>query len=99
MRIRSVFPDGKKVIIVFDDNERNKTIEDLIDFIRKTKRYFDHLGNDTNVRILTFDGFEVFREEKVCDALSESETYKIQELHLPIYHYLCAETEAHFFDK
>lgn len=27
----------------------------------------------------------------------ETETYKIQELHLPIYHYLCAEIEKHFF--
>lgn len=25
------------------------------------------------------------------------ETYKIQEYHLPIYHYLCRETEKHFF--
>ncbi len=25
------------------------------------------------------------------------ETYKIQEYHLPIYHYLCAATEEHFF--
>ena len=25
------------------------------------------------------------------------ETYRIQELHLPIYHYLCAAAEAHFF--
>lgn len=25
------------------------------------------------------------------------ETYKVQELHLPVYHYLCAETEKHFF--
>lgn len=35
----------------------------------------------------------------ICICADESETYKIQELHLPIYHYLCAETEAHFFDK
>lgn len=28
----------------------------------------------------------------------ESETFKIQELHLPIYHYLCAAVEEHFFD-
>ena len=28
----------------------------------------------------------------------ESETFKIQELHLPIYHYLCAVVEEHFFD-
>ena len=27
----------------------------------------------------------------------ETETYKVQELHLPVYHYLCAETERHFF--
>lgn len=27
----------------------------------------------------------------------ESETFKIQELHLPVYHYLCAAVEAHFF--
>lgn len=29
----------------------------------------------------------------------ETETYKVQEYHLPIYHYLCAETEKYFFDK
>ncbi len=29
----------------------------------------------------------------------ECETYKVQELHLPIYHYLCAETEKYFFGK
>lgn len=27
----------------------------------------------------------------------ECETYKVQELHLPIYHYLCAEIEKYFF--
>lgn len=27
----------------------------------------------------------------------ENETFKIQELHLPIYHYLCAAVEKHFF--
>ena len=28
----------------------------------------------------------------------ETETYKVQELHLPVYHYLCAEVEKHFFE-
>ncbi len=28
----------------------------------------------------------------------ETETYKIQELHLPVYHYLCLETEKVLFD-
>jgi len=27
----------------------------------------------------------------------ETETYKIQELHLPVYHYLCAAVEDYFF--
>ena len=31
----------------------------------------------------------------VC--VPETETYKIQEYYLPIYHVLCAATEAHFF--
>ncbi len=33
----------------------------------------------------------------LCICADEEETYKIQELHLPIYHYLCAEVEKHFF--
>ncbi len=33
----------------------------------------------------------------VCICVPEEETFKIQELHLPIYHYLCAEVEQHFF--
>lgn len=38
---------------------------------------------------------------EICDVairVPETETYKIQELHLPVYHYLCAEVEKHFFD-
>jgi D-sedoheptulose 7-phosphate isomerase len=33
----------------------------------------------------------------VCIIVPESETYKIQELHLPIYHALCLQLEEHFF--
>ena len=29
----------------------------------------------------------------------ESETFKVQELHLPVYHELCARVERHFFDE
>lgn len=38
---------------------------------------------------------------EICDItirVPETETYKVQELHLPIYHYICAEVEKHFFD-
>lgn len=33
----------------------------------------------------------------VCICVPETETFKVQELHLPVYHALCAMAEAHFF--
>ena len=39
---------------------------------------------------------------EICDAcirVPETETYKIQELHLPVYHYLCAQIEADVFGE
>jgi len=35
----------------------------------------------------------------VCICAPEAETYKVQELHLPIYHYICAEIEKFFFNS
>ncbi len=35
----------------------------------------------------------------IAICVPETETYKIQELHLPIYHYLCATVEEHFFKE
>ncbi len=34
----------------------------------------------------------------ICICAPQTETYKIQELHLPIYHYLCAAVEERFFN-
>lgn len=33
----------------------------------------------------------------VCIKVPETETYKVQEYHLPVYHYICLETEKYFF--
>ena len=33
----------------------------------------------------------------VCVCVPECETYKVQELHLPVYHYVCEEIEKYFF--
>lgn len=33
----------------------------------------------------------------ICITVPETETYKVQELHLPVYHYLCAAVENEFF--
>jgi len=35
----------------------------------------------------------------ICIKVPEFETFKIQELHLPVYHYICAAVEAHFFNQ
>ncbi len=35
----------------------------------------------------------------VCIRVPETETYKIQELHLPVYHCLCLMLEEHFFSR
>lgn len=34
----------------------------------------------------------------ICIKAPETETFKIQELHLPIYHYLCAKVEENFWE-
>ena len=33
----------------------------------------------------------------ICVCVPETETFKVQELHLPVYHYLCARVEKSFF--
>jgi len=35
----------------------------------------------------------------VCIKVPEKATYKVQELHLPVYHALCIMLEKTFFDK
>lgn len=34
-----------------------------------------------------------------CICVPEDETFKVQELHLPVYHCICAMVEAHFFKE
>mgnify|MGYP004656910385 CR=1 FL=1 len=33
----------------------------------------------------------------ICVCVPETETFKVQELHLPVYHYLCARVEKELF--
>ena len=35
----------------------------------------------------------------ICISVPEHETFKVQELHLPVYHTLCAEVEEYFFNE
>ena len=45
------------------------------------------------------DGGKIREMSDVCLIVPEQETFKIQELHLPVYHALCLMLEDHFFDS
>ena len=44
------------------------------------------------------DGGALKREADVSVVVPETETFKIQELHLPVYHALCLMLEEHFYE-
>ena len=51
-------------------------------------------------KTLALTGEKESRLSEICDVtvrVPETETYKVQELHLPVYHFLCAETEPLMF--
>ena len=53
------------------------------------------------VKTLALTGKNESKLSEICDVtikVPQSETYKIQELHLPVYHYMCAEVEKTFFE-
>lgn len=51
-------------------------------------------------KTLALTGEKESRLSEICDVtvrVPETETYKVQELHLPVYHFLCAQTEQFMF--
>lgn len=53
------------------------------------------------IRVVGLTGSRPCKLDALCETVihvPETETYKVQEYHLPVYHYLCAETEAAFFE-
>lgn len=58
------------------------------------------VARDMGVKTIALTGASGGKLSEICDVTvkaPETETYKIQEYHLPIYHYLCAKTEEYFF--
>ncbi len=54
-----------------------------------------------NVKTMSLTGKTDSELSKLSDVtikVPAAETYKVQELHLPVYHYLCAETEKYFYE-
>ncbi len=59
------------------------------------------LAKSLGLKVIAMTGRGGGKLRDYSDALinvPEDETYLIQELHLPVYHYLCAKLEARFFD-
>ncbi len=53
-------------------------------------------------KTLALTGADESKLSQICDVtirVPETETYKVQELHLPVYHYLCAEIEREMFGE
>ena len=60
------------------------------------------VANALGIKTLSLTGENGGKLMEISDItinVPADETYKIQEYHLPVYHYLCAATEAHFFVK
>ena len=52
------------------------------------------------VKTLAMTGAKESKLSELCDVtvrVPETETFKIQELHLPVYHFLCAQIEEEIF--
>lgn len=60
------------------------------------------IAKAVGAKALAMTGKKESKLSEICDVcirVPETETYKIQELHLPVYHYLCAQIEADCFNK
>lgn len=60
------------------------------------------VAKSLGIRTLSLTGEKESKLSALSDVtirVPETETYKIQELHLPVYHYLCAACEEHFFSE
>ncbi len=53
------------------------------------------------MKVITLTGAKTCRLDALSDVIvhvDDTETYRVQELHLPVYHWLCAKIENHFFE-
>lgn len=60
------------------------------------------VAKSIDVKVLSMTGAKESRLSEISDCtikVPETETFKVQEYHLPVYHYLCAKTEEYFFNK
>ena len=64
--------------------------------------YASQVARATGVKVVALtggDGGELKNYSDICIAVPEKETFKVQELHLPVYHFICKYIEESFFEK
>lgn len=64
--------------------------------------YAQMVAKAVGAKTLSLTGEKESRLSELSDVtirVPETETYKVQELHLPVYHYLCAAVEKTFFHQ
>lgn len=60
------------------------------------------LAKAKGLKVMALVGQKECKLDSLCDVIihvPETETYKVQELHLPVYHALCAMLESEFYKK
>lgn len=66
----------------------------------KNVQYACHVAKAKNLTVIGLTGKHggaLKLLSDICICVPETETYKVQELHLPVYHALCAQLEEEFF--
>ena len=61
-----------------------------------------HIAKAVGAKAIAMTGKNESKLSAICDVTikaPETETYLVQELHLPVYHYLCAEVEGELFGE
>ena len=59
------------------------------------------VGKHIGVKVLSLTGAKESKLSEISDCtlkVPETENFKVQEYHMPVYHYLCAKVEKEFFD-
>ena len=60
------------------------------------------VAKSIGVKVLSLTGEKESRLSQISDCtvkVPDTETFKVQEYHLPVYHFLCSMTEKYFFKK
>ena len=88
---QGVFALGKEIDVLFAISTSGNSVNVCI---------AAEVAKGKGMKVVSLTGKSGGKLKEISDVsvcVPETETYKIQELHLPVYHYICAAVEKHFF--